>query len=472
MISFRILLIVIVLSLFTIHSAQAAGVVTDCTQYGPGAGTLQDALVGGGTITFTCSGTIIVLEIIISQDTTIDGTGQDVILSGNNVNRILSVDLGATLNLTHMILTNGFADEHGAIVNNGTLIITDSQITNNESLQNGALNNYGNLHVLRSTFSHNIAGYGGGGAIFNATGTPLTIVNSTFINNISEGNSGAIAASGEMGITGSTFLGNSADLMGGALFNYCGNVTLTNNTFFDNSALAGGALANLCGHFQITNDTFLSNTASRLNDAETIYNSDDSSISIVNSIVAGSADAPHCRSGDEFNGIANNLATDDSCFGFDQTTLAKLKLGLQTGAPSYFPLLPGSEAIDAGNNGLCPLTDQRGVIRPQGLGCDVGAYELLAPPASASPGRNLYTIPIVTLTWNEISWAAEYQIQLSFDPNFEVFILQDDLIPKESLSTVTPALSNGLYYWRVRAKDNANSWGKWSAVESFIVALP
>ena len=35
----------------------------------------------------------------------------------------------------------------------------------------------------------------------------------------------------------------------------------------------------------------------------------------------------------------------------------------------------GSPAIDAGNDGTCASTDQRGVIRPQGSHCDIGAYE-------------------------------------------------------------------------------------------------
>ena len=48
--------------------AAAAGSVTDCSTYGPGAGTLQDALVTAGNVTFACDGTIIVPEIIISAD--------------------------------------------------------------------------------------------------------------------------------------------------------------------------------------------------------------------------------------------------------------------------------------------------------------------------------------------------------------------------------------------------------------------
>ena len=50
-------------------------------------------------------------------------------------------------------------------------------------------------------------------------------------------------------------------------------------------------------------------------------------------------------------------------------------------------LLLGSPAIDAGScqdaGGNPVLTDQRGVARPQGAGCDIGAYELV--PADAVP---------------------------------------------------------------------------------------
>jgi uncharacterized repeat protein (TIGR01451 family) len=38
-------------------------------------------------------------------------------------------------------------------------------------------------------------------------------------------------------------------------------------------------------------------------------------------------------------------------------------------------LLPGSPAIDAGDDASCLPTDQRGIPRPQGAHCDIGAYE-------------------------------------------------------------------------------------------------
>lgn len=51
---------------------------------------------------------------------------------------------------------------------------------------------------------------------------------------------------------------------------------------------------------------------------------------------------------------------------------------LEDGSPAYFPLLEDSPAIDAADDEYCPETDSIGTPRPQGAGCDIGAYELPA----------------------------------------------------------------------------------------------
>jgi len=38
-------------------------------------------------------------------------------------------------------------------------------------------------------------------------------------------------------------------------------------------------------------------------------------------------------------------------------------------------LQPDSPALDTGAN--CGATDQRGITRPQGAACDIGAYEMI-----------------------------------------------------------------------------------------------
>jgi hypothetical protein len=46
------------------------------------------------------------------------------------------------------------------------------------------------------------------------------------------------------------------------------------------------------------------------------------------------------------------------------------------GYTQTIPLLPGSSAIETGNNATCAAADQRGITRPQGAHCDIGAYEV------------------------------------------------------------------------------------------------
>jgi len=52
--------------------------------------------------------------------------------------------------------------------------------------------------------------------------------------------------------------------------------------------------------------------------------------------------------------------------------------------PQTHALLPGSPAIDKIPLNACHVngvsTDQRGVRRPQGAACDIGAYEYIATP--------------------------------------------------------------------------------------------
>jgi hypothetical protein len=45
------------------------------------------------------------------------------------------------------------------------------------------------------------------------------------------------------------------------------------------------------------------------------------------------------------------------------------------GSTQTLALVKNSPAIDAADNAVCPATDQRGVSRPQGAACDIGAFE-------------------------------------------------------------------------------------------------
>ena len=57
-------------------------------------------------------------------------------------------------------------------------------------------------------------------------------------------------------------------------------------------------------------------------------------------------------------------------------------LGANGGPTQSEVPLAGSPAIDKGDNSNCPALDQRGIPRPQGAGCDIGAVELTTPTAA------------------------------------------------------------------------------------------
>ncbi len=67
------------------------------------------------------------------------------------------------------------------------------------------------------------------------------------------------------------------------------------------------------------------------------------------------------------------------------------KLGplADNGGPiNTFALLPGSPAINKGDIAACYATDQRGLPRPQGAACDLGAFEFATPLVTIVAPRN------------------------------------------------------------------------------------
>src|SRR5947208_14502102 len=73
--------------------AIGGGIVTSCTE-----AKLRTTLSGGGTVTFDCDGTIALTNtLIIDHDTILNGTGTDVIISGNTNVRVFQVNTGVTL---------------------------------------------------------------------------------------------------------------------------------------------------------------------------------------------------------------------------------------------------------------------------------------------------------------------------------------------------------------------------------------
>lgn len=94
--------------------------------------------------------------------------------------------------------------------------------------------------------------------------------------------------------------------------------------------------------------------------------------------------------------LGGNVVEDNSCKDYlthptDKHSVSGLKdklgpLGNHGGNVPTIPLLVGSPAIDAGVCDGAPNKDARGVTRPQGKGCDAGAFELAQAPAAESGG--------------------------------------------------------------------------------------
>jgi hypothetical protein len=112
----------------------------------------------------------------------------------------------------------------------------------------------------------------------------------------------------------------------------------------------------------------------------------------INTILAGNS--PSNCSG-TIADAGHNLSSDNSCVftgaGSLNNTDPMLGPLADNGGPTLtLALLPGSPAIDAGDDSAAPPTDQRGVARPVGAASDIGAYECSAPfVATVSPSQTV-----------------------------------------------------------------------------------
>ena len=324
----------------------------------------------------------------------------------------------------------------GAIYNEGTLTLINSAISGNTALFGGGIDNEGTLTLINSAISGNSASnlYAGGGGIanglFNAH-AQATLVNSAISGNTAYGDDasgsaygGGIANSGTLTLTNSTVSGNTASTVGGGIgygggIANSGTLTLINSTVSGDSASTGGggilnqgtiynnqrssAQAGLtfCTIYgnraplgaDIAVEDFARSSLGKLTPLKQF-----SQVKIRNSIVAG--DSAHRgpdisgtlisngynlfqdNSGAIFDPAASKLHGTDKILSVnDLTTLFASPVGLRNngGPTKTYALGPGSPALDQIPLDACHIngisTDQRGVRRPQGSACDIGAYE-------------------------------------------------------------------------------------------------
>lgn len=357
--------------------AHASGVVSVCDE-----SHLLAALAGGGSVTFSCSGTILLSSTItISSGVTIDGSGANVTLSGNSVVRPLTIT-GGTVVVMHLTLSDGSGGAQGGAVDvaSGADVTLDRvTVASSTATTGGGIFNAGTLLLKDGTVSGNTAPNGGGG-IFNDGA--MTITRSTVSGNFStSGSGGGINnwSSGTMTINNSTISGNGASYYGGITNSHA--LAVNNSTVASNTL--GGATVGI--HTESPSSAPLSATTTLTG---TIVANNGSGPGGVNECTGESAisggynvirntdtDVPSwtaCHSA-SFTGDATNLLG---------TTASPIDPQLRPLADNGGPtqtMPPGNQspAVDRipSANATCVAIDQRGVARPIGGGCDIGAVE-------------------------------------------------------------------------------------------------
>ena len=350
-------------------------------------------------------------DLDITEDLTITGAGAArTIIDGGKLDRVFDVVFPRpiTVNISGVTIQNGVAGSGGGIRNlSGTLALRNCIISGNEATTGGGINNFvGTVTITNSTVSHNTAVYQGGG--INSTSGTLDLEGSTVRGNKVDVAGGGIYSLGNLTIISSTISGNTATWGGG--IHAGGTATITASTITSNSVTDSGGGIRSSADLKIADSTVSSNFATRgagievyFSSTATLTNStltdngadsggniiSDGTVELLNTIVANSPSGGNCA-GSGIGSLGHNLDSGATC-GFTGpgnlvNTDPMLGFLEDNGGPTYtHALLPGSPAIDAGNNEGCPATDQRGIGRPidgnaDGTPvCDIGAYE--APSA-------------------------------------------------------------------------------------------
>jgi TIR domain len=410
--------------------------VTNMNDAGPGS--LRDAINNahsGDAITFqkTLTGTIYLKhgELLINKNLTISGPDTFLAISGMNKGRVFHIAKGTFVTLSKLTIDNGHTNgsqvgEDGAgIKNEGSLVVTSCMIVDNTTSYHagsndsafgsgGGIDNLGTLQLVNSNVSRNSAYEGGGVENFGL----LNVITSTISQNVAFNGGGISIVLGQAIISSSTISDNTAYNLGGGLISGSskgGTFILNTSTISGNKAVSGG------GIFDIGNDSMFNSTISGNSSSEggggidggyqddiiytTIYDNraknrggggiNGMQISLWVSIVAGnSANSGPDILGNAFilgpnliqntSGLTPVLQADNPSIISKPADLGPLQ---NNGGPTQTDaLLPGSPAIDqipyqdtqAALCGPTHPTDQRGIPRPQGRSCDLGAYEYVS----------------------------------------------------------------------------------------------
>ena len=315
---------------------------------------------GGGLYSYNSTANISSTTIISNS---VNGSGD----GGGGVH----INYRSIATINNSLIAGNTADIGGGIKNEfeSQLSVHSTTVRDNFAERGGGIYNEqdSTIDLLNCTISGNQANVSGGG-LYNYDGSTANIGSTLFSNNTTgvDGYGGGIynRLYSAVNIWNSTLSGNSAGRKGGGIDNYYFSVTSAQQlTFEGNSAQEGG-----------------SDVSSRYGTL-----SQPSVIFLEASILSGDIAQGNCyvetgTNEAHVNDNGYNIIEDGTCITTASSFAADPMLGVlldNGGETNTHALLAGSPAIDIIPIGSCDLADdQRGVSRPQGDGCDIGAYEV------------------------------------------------------------------------------------------------
>lgn len=314
-------------------------------------------------------------DLDINQGMTIRGAGAArTIIDGGGLDRVFAIGNGGSAHLSDMTVTGGDPSHAGtnqgislggAILNGGSITLDRMALVGNRADGGGGMFSIPDTHpIIRDTLIAGNRAYAGGGLRLDSG---ATIVNSTITGNAlldlppssEEFPHRPWPTTFALVVDEGSGWGGGIDNRGG------GDVVILNSTITNNHAIkGGGGIAAGQGYAPVSDDVALG------------------VMTLQNTIVSGNnstAGPAGCHVKDQvIRSLGHNLASDNSCFltaaGDRPNTNPRLGRLADNGGPTKTQaLLRGSPAISAAVR--CPNHDQRGVARPVGKRCDIGAFE-------------------------------------------------------------------------------------------------
>jgi hypothetical protein len=282
----------------------------------------------------------------------------------------------------------------GVYVANGSATLSGGQIRGNKARYGGGVYVYNTTAAFTqtgvTTITHNTANTNGGG-LYIIDGSATLSSGAICDNKANTGGGLYVAGNAQVNVSRGQIVGNTAQFGGGGIYQNSGMLTLVNATLSGNTSNInqGSGLYVGNGTAALTYTTVASNTTTGIHRAG-------GSIFLQNTIVVYNG-AANCNPSPGLTSNGYNLDSGATCgFGAtgDQQNTDPLlgPLADNGGDTQTHALLDGSPAIDQGTCVTGITTDQRGVSRPQGTTCDIGAFEF---ESGTAPGAGVVYLPII-----------------------------------------------------------------------------